>query len=380
MQVGVMISSYNTGDWDRLMKGEYDHGPEIPDAHFVEAAFHIGNLVEPLGFDSIWSTEHYGSAYSMNANPLQWLAYWAGRTQRVDLGTAVIVLPWWNPVRLAHELAMLDLMAGPDRRLLLGLGRGVSEHEYASLGVPRESSREYFHEILSILRLADERQRFSYDGEFFQIPDTTIRPQSRRKGSIMDGARCAFATRASADQAAEAGLGQLFTAGEPLSVMAERVAMFNAIRATKGLPPDQPTSMFWMYCADTEEEAEEGFKFFSVQNRTSKNHYFRWNTSGFAGVKGYEEYAQKKGADVGTWEQRACQPIGTPDQVIEKIRAVQEAVSLGYLVVHASYGGMPPDKAEKSMRLFAKEVLPALHEMPTPLHAHSIGEPAAVLA
>src|SRR5712691_8040160 len=59
---------------------------------------YIGELVEPLGFDSIWATEHYGSAYSMQPNPLQYLAYWAGRTTRVDMGTAVIVAPWWNPV------------------------------------------------------------------------------------------------------------------------------------------------------------------------------------------------------------------------------------------------------------------------------------------
>ena len=65
----------------------------------------MGELVEPLGFDSIWATEHYGSAYSMQPNPLQYLAYWAGRTTRVDMGTAVIVAPWWSPVRLAHEIS-----------------------------------------------------------------------------------------------------------------------------------------------------------------------------------------------------------------------------------------------------------------------------------
>ena len=71
---------------------------------------YMGELVEPLGFDSIWATEHYGSAYSMQPNPLQYLAYWAGRTSRVDVGTAVIVAPWWNPVRLASEISMLDIL------------------------------------------------------------------------------------------------------------------------------------------------------------------------------------------------------------------------------------------------------------------------------
>ena len=57
----------------------------------MDDTLYMGELVEPLGFDSIWATEHYGSAYSMQPNPLQYLAYWAGRTSRVDMGTAVIV-------------------------------------------------------------------------------------------------------------------------------------------------------------------------------------------------------------------------------------------------------------------------------------------------
>ena len=166
MQVGAMCTSYNHRDWDRLMAEEYSRQPEIPDPVMVDAALRLGDQIEPLGFDSLWTTEHYGSAYSMQPNPMQWLAFWAGRTERIDLGTAVVVVPWWNPVRLAHEISMLDILLR-GRRLLLGLGRGVSEHEYASLGVPREKSRDYFYEILDVLRLADQQERFSYKGEIF---------------------------------------------------------------------------------------------------------------------------------------------------------------------------------------------------------------------
>src|SRR4029450_6091849 len=60
-------------------------------------------------------------------NPLQYLAYWAGRTRRVDMGTAVIVAPWWNPVRLADEISMLDILL-KGRRLHLGIGRGIARH------------------------------------------------------------------------------------------------------------------------------------------------------------------------------------------------------------------------------------------------------------
>jgi alkanesulfonate monooxygenase SsuD/methylene tetrahydromethanopterin reductase-like flavin-dependent oxidoreductase (luciferase family) len=234
-----MVTSYNHGDWDRLMAGDYSRPPAVPDPVMMDNTLHMGELVEPLGFDSIWTTEHYGSAYSMQPNPLQWLAYWAGRTERVDVGTAVVVAPWWNPVRLAHEISMLDVLL-KGRRLMLGLGRGVSEHEYASLGVPREKSREFFYEVVDVLRLADGNERFSYDGDVFKIPPTTIRPQARHKGRLLEGMRAAFTTRGSAELAAEAGLGQLFVAGEPLSAMSQQVAQSTRSGPRRAWSPTSP--------------------------------------------------------------------------------------------------------------------------------------------
>ena len=107
MHCGVMVTGYNQGDWERLLSEDYGRPPAVSDAANMDDTLYLGELVERLGFDSIWATEHYGSAYSMQPNPLQYLAYWAGRTRRVDVGTAVIVAPWWNPVRLASEISML---------------------------------------------------------------------------------------------------------------------------------------------------------------------------------------------------------------------------------------------------------------------------------
>ena len=194
MHCGVMVTGYNQGDWERLLAGDYDRPPTVPDAIQFDATLALGELVEPLGFDSIWATEHYGSAYSMQPNPLQYLAYWAGRTSRVDVGTAVVVVPWWNPVRLASELSMLDILL-KGRRLHLGLGRGVAPHEYASLGVPQERSHDYFYEIVDILRAADGSERFSYDGEVFHVPPTTIRPQARHKGELTIDIKVAGSSR-----------------------------------------------------------------------------------------------------------------------------------------------------------------------------------------
>ncbi len=377
MHCGVMVTGYNQGDWPRLMAEDYDRPPTVPDAKNMDETLYMGELVEPLGFDSIWATEHYGSAYSMQPNPLQYLAYWAGRTSRVDVGTAVIVAPWWNPVRLASEISMLDILL-KGRRLHLGIGRGIAPHEYASLGYPIEQSHKYFYDVINAIKAADGTERFEFRGEVYDIPPTTIRPQARHKGELTKDIKVAFTTEASARMAAENGLGQMFVAGDDVDLMTDKVRRFNSIRKELGLPPDQPTTLLWMYCAETAEEAEEGWIYFHNQLTAAQHHYFEWNNPGYEGIHGYEEYLIRQNADVGTADagfaaRRATQPIGTPDEIIEKIRALQWTISLEKIVVHMFYGGMPRDKAEKSLRLFAKKVLPEVQAMPIPINPKSLG-------
>jgi alkanesulfonate monooxygenase SsuD/methylene tetrahydromethanopterin reductase-like flavin-dependent oxidoreductase (luciferase family) len=379
MHCGVMVTGYNQGDWDRLMEGDYDRPPEVPDSQNMDDTLYMGELVEPLGFDSIWATEHYGSAYSMQPNPLQYLAYWAGRTNRVDVGTAVIVAPWWNPVRLAHEISMLDILL-KGRRLHLGIGRGISPHEYASLGYPMEESHKYFYDVINAIRAADGAERFEFKGNVYDIPPTSIRPQARHKGDLTKNIKVAFSTEASAKLAAENGLGQMFVAGDDVDEMINKVQRFNKIRKDLGLPPDQPTTLLWMYCAETPDEAEEGWVYFKNQGIAAQHHYFDWNNPGYEGIRGYEEYMLRQTADISPAEarlaaRRATQPIGTPDQIIEKIKTMQQTISMEKVVIHMMYGGMPRDKAEKSLRLFAEKVLPEVKSMPTPINSRSLGEP-----
>ena len=155
MHCGVMVTGYNQSDWERLLQEDYSRPPTVSDAANMDDTLYMGELVEPLGFDSIWATEHYGSAYSMQPNPLQYLAYWAGRTRRVDVGTAVIVAPWWNPVRLASEISMLDILL-KGRRLHLGIGRGISPHEYASLNHLRSIVYDQMADVRASLRATPE--------------------------------------------------------------------------------------------------------------------------------------------------------------------------------------------------------------------------------
>jgi alkanesulfonate monooxygenase SsuD/methylene tetrahydromethanopterin reductase-like flavin-dependent oxidoreductase (luciferase family) len=170
----------------------------------------------------------------------------------------------------------------------------------------------------------------------------------------------------------------MFVSGDNLDDMTAQVRQFNGIRAKLGLPPDQPTTLLWMYCAETPAEAEEGWEYFHNQLTAAQHHYFEWNNPGFEGIHGYEEYLKRQTADVGVADasfeaRRKTQPIGTPDEIIDKIKTLQWAISLEMLVIHMFYGGMPRDKAEKSLRLFAQKVLPVVQAMPTPINPASLG-------
>ena len=113
------------------------------------------------------------------------------------------------------------------------------------------TSHKYFYEVVQILRAADGAERFTFDGEVYKIPPTTIRPQARHKGDLTRKIKAAFSTSDSMRLAAQHGLGQLFVAGDNLDAMTAQVRQFNTIRAAHGLPPDQPTTLLWMYCAET---------------------------------------------------------------------------------------------------------------------------------
>ena len=145
------------------------------DAEVFAEHLALGDLAEPLGFDSLWALEHHFTGYAMSPSPTQLLSYFAGRTKRITLGTAVIVLPWHDPVRVAEQIALLDIMSGG--RCLFGFGRGAASVEYAGFRIPMEEARPRFVEAAQIVVKALTNESFEWEGEFFKIPRTSIRPR-----------------------------------------------------------------------------------------------------------------------------------------------------------------------------------------------------------
>ena len=115
---------------------------ERTDLEVYQADLALADLAEPLGFDSIWSVEHHFTDYTMVPDVYQFLTYMAGRTEKAQLGSMVIVLPWHDPLRAAEEISMLDNLSGG--RVILGLGRGAGRVEFEGFRLDMGESRPRF--------------------------------------------------------------------------------------------------------------------------------------------------------------------------------------------------------------------------------------------
>ncbi|WP_330231468.1 LLM class flavin-dependent oxidoreductase [Nocardia sp. NBC_00508] len=365
-------------DWRRVQAGDWSQPPSPPDYVKWDEVLDLGDRIEPLGFDSIWSVEHFATPYGMVPNSLQHLAFWAGRTERVDLGTSVIVLPWHHPVQVAHEIAFLDILL-QGRNYTIGVGRGLSPKEFGPLGIPQEQARQRFVESLDVIRLGLTQERFSYDGEIFKIPETSIRPQPRH-GDLWSNALGGFMTETSLEAVAKAGLGAIVVSPQSFDKVAQNMMLFNQIRQQNGLSPDsQPMVLLWAYCVERPEEAAIARKYFARFERDGALHYGFADPTAFENISGYEQYAEMMkqpdsgstgfvpggGAEVAEHNAADNQLIGTPDEIIEKVEYMQRTTGAREIAVNFNFGGMPHDLCVKSMQLFAAEVLPAIREMPT---------------
>ncbi|MEA3213885.1 MAG: hypothetical protein QOJ19_41 [Acidimicrobiia bacterium] len=365
MRFGASFFMQNYADWGRYAERGYDRQPSRADWEVYDEGVRLASLVEPLGFDSIWTVEHHFTPYTMVPNSLQFLTFMAGRTERVDFGTMVVVLPWHDPIRVAEEVAMLDVLAG-GRRLTLGFGRGAGRVEFNGLQVPMGESRDRFLESLEIVRAALSNQEFSFEGRFHNIPSMSIRPQPR-SSDLTDRMYCAWGSPETIPIAANAGLGPLFVPQKSWEEIGEEVVAFNDIRAQQGWEPQEPIVVCWVYCTpDADEAWETARQYMTNYNDSALRHYEFHDADHFKQAGGYDFYAKMAEARKRVGEEKVVEVFarhqvwGTPEQCIEKLRKIRATTSAAEFVGVFTYGDLPGDQAEASMRLFAQEVLPVL--------------------
>jgi len=399
MKVNLGLTAHNSKDWPRVLANDFDSPVETADWEIVDSVLAIGDLAEPLGYDGIWVGEHFGIPYGMTPNSLQALAYFAGRTERVGLGTMLVIAPWWNPIRLAHQIAYLDIIS-KGRYDTIGLGRGVAKSEFDAVGVRREESMQRLTETIDILELAFSKERFSYEGQIFKIPEVSIRPKPRSR-DLFSRLYGGSVTGPTLEMTSRRGLKPLMVGNKPLSDAVKDVQTANRFRQEVGLPPCQPKNVLFMYCTATREAAKSSEEYLAAANRDVALAYGLHDSANFVGVKGYETYAARitgaSGKDDASLrsamvagQSAAVQAnknipaydqsnllIGTPDQIIERIAASQKVCSFSEITIQPVFGTMPLPESLRSVQLFAQEVLPAVHNMAAPLHETALPPPAA---
>ena len=140
-----------------------------------DESFALVDEAEAMGVDSVWLAEYHFNPERVLSAPIAVASAIAGRTKRMRIGLAVLLLPLGNPVRIAEEVATLDHISGG--RLEFGIGRGTFPNVHEGFGVPFADSRARFEEFLEIILKAWTTESFSFEGEYYSCPDVRVEPK-----------------------------------------------------------------------------------------------------------------------------------------------------------------------------------------------------------
>lgn len=334
-----------------LFTGQLPAGSERTFAQEYRDVVELSRLAEALGFDSIWVSEHHGSSDGYLPSLLPMLAGLATATERVKLGTGVMLTPFHHPLRLAEDAAVVDQLSGG--RLILGLGLGWRDEEFRMFGIPAKERVRRTSETVDILRKAWTGDRFSHDGGAFRFDDVLVTPRPMQDPGppIYLGGM----VEASITRAGRLGDGYIRSRGD--------------LDSTK-------QALAW-----AEQGAREGGKDPSELGFALLQNAFVWQDGDaweivregaghqlgvYAGWRAGTDTPQQPELEVMPPDEdtlRTMTPAGDPHAVIRALRPLVEAFGSReefHLVVRLHYPGMDRDTAARSIELFGAEVLPAL--------------------
>ncbi len=338
----------------------------------------LGDLAEPLGYDSLWGVEHHFTDYTMCPDVLQHLTYFAGRTRRIQLGSMVVVLPWHDPLRVAEQVAVLDHMS--NGRFVLGIGRGLGRVEFEGFGVDQASSREIFTESAQMLLEGLERGVVEFSGKHIQQVRREIRPRPFK--SFRGRTYAAAVSPESSELMARLGVGILIVPQKPWPHVVRELAAYREIyRELNHAEPPPPIVAGWVHMDDDEGAARESAHKFIGRYYQSVIDHYELDGTHLQGLRGYEMYGkiQEKmhapgGVEAGVEFFTSLHPWGTPKQVHEKILELRRLTGAEGFVAMFSFGGMPYALAEQNCRRFAAEIMPKL-KAEVPLAQQQIARP-----
>jgi alkanesulfonate monooxygenase SsuD/methylene tetrahydromethanopterin reductase-like flavin-dependent oxidoreductase (luciferase family) len=294
---------------------------------------------ERLGYRSIFLVEHHFTGYAQVSASLALLSYIAARTRTIRLGTAVVVLPWHNPVLVAEEAATLDLLSGG--RLDFGVGKGYRDYEFSGFCVPIEEATERFDEAMAVIRKSwTAGGRFSHHGKRWHFENVVVEPApvQRPHPPFWLGAGSAESIR----RAAREGYNLLLDQIAATELIIERVGIFREECAKIGrtYEPTMVGVTRGLQIARTREERQK-----ALQTRVQVIR----NIGSLARGPGAERYADPNFDP----ETDDAPLLGTPDEIIARLQRLK-AGGVGYVLL------VDPAPSATTLTAFAQDIMPAV--------------------
>ncbi|MEL0112034.1 MAG: LLM class flavin-dependent oxidoreductase [Rickettsiales bacterium] len=354
---------------------------QIPDLSRVpenfETDFEQFELAEALGFDTIWIAEHLFSSYGVVTSTQVLAAAIAKATKKIKIGMAVVVMPFNHPLRTASDFALVDILS--EGRLLFGAGRAYQPHEFVSLGIPMEDSREMYEEAMEIMLKAWGDKPITHDGKFWSIPQPTeVLPKPVQKPHPPLYQACI--SPESFTTAAQKGFGLQLASPftyrtyreEWINRLEESVHAYEAECVKHGHDPKAAERMMLLpfFVHESAEEAHriarERIEWFYAKVTSNQK-----SVGGQPDViKGYELTMQesRKTLEGGYLNfdklyEHGAAIADDPATCAEKLNDLRERLGITEFVLWTNIGGMPAADSMAAMRLIMGDVAPRVNAM-----------------
>jgi alkanesulfonate monooxygenase SsuD/methylene tetrahydromethanopterin reductase-like flavin-dependent oxidoreductase (luciferase family) len=296
---------------------------------------------EALGYYCTFLVEHHFTGWSQISATLNLLTWLAARTKMLRVGTAVLVLPWHNPVLLAEQASTLDLLSGG--RLDFGIGKGYRHSEFSGFCIPIEEAEARFEEGLEVIIKAwTSNERFSHAGRFWKFHDIIVEPTPRQRPH--PAIWMAAGSEASIKKVAERGFNLLLDQYASAEVIGRRIEYFKKQVATSKniFDPMKVAVARDVYVANNRADKDEALQ----RHRTMRQRTV--DVAKAPGRAGGSHILSYLLSDAST-EQNAL--FGTPDEIVDKLKKL-EAVGVEYVLASGAGG------SREGLRRFAREIMP----------------------
>lgn len=312
-------------------------------------------LADEAGFGGAWFAEHHFSNYGLCSSPLLMLAHVAAHTQRIRLGSGVVVAPLYQPARLIADAAMVDQLSGG--RLNLGVGSGYQQFEFERFGVSLESSKQRTLEMLDMLEQGLMQPSFTHDGTHYHQPRSAISQRALQQPmppvwvTSMDTTLMARAIR---------GGHHVFVSGGDggLEKLRDTRALIDRVAVSEGCDPAQVKVglLRAAYASDDASEVDRYLDCARYQRRVAMN--LKNRTAQIA--DDYQVADTPVPGEPTLDEMRKLLPVGAPEKVIDRVVAEIRVLRPVHYCFQTQMGDFDQPTMLRQLERWGQVIMPAV--------------------